>query len=85
LDPLTELAREGTRRMLAEVLKAEADVFVARFADGQLEDGRQRHRQVIGPADKTKADQHGFKTQPKILKNLMQVSLNRLSIQYCIY
>ena len=28
-DPLTELAREGARRMLAEALKAEADAFVA--------------------------------------------------------
>ena len=32
-DPLTELAREGARRMLAEALKAEADAFVASFAD----------------------------------------------------
>ena len=31
-DPLTELAREGARRMLAEALKAEADAFVASFA-----------------------------------------------------
>ena len=28
-DPLTELAREGARRMLAQVLIAEADAFVA--------------------------------------------------------
>ena len=28
-DPLTEIAREGARRMLAEALKAEADAFVA--------------------------------------------------------
>ena len=28
-DPLTELAREGARRMLAQVLVAEADAFVA--------------------------------------------------------
>ncbi|SFO39518.1 hypothetical protein SAMN04487859_13924 [Roseovarius lutimaris] len=42
LDPLTELAREGARRMLAEALKAEADAFVASFAEEQLEDGRQR-------------------------------------------
>ena len=31
-DPLTEIAREGARRMLAEALRAEADAFVARFA-----------------------------------------------------
>jgi putative transposase len=62
LDPLTELAREGARRMLAEALKAEADAFVASFANEQLEDGRQRivrhgfgpERQIqtgIGPLD----------------------------------
>jgi putative transposase len=39
VDPLTELAREGARRMLTEALKAEADAFVASFADEQL-DGR---------------------------------------------
>ena len=41
-DPLTEIAREGARRMLAEALKAEADAFVASFADDVLADGRQR-------------------------------------------
>src|SRR5829696_9766094 len=41
-DPLTEIAREGARRMLAEALKAEADAFVAQFADLELPDGRQR-------------------------------------------
>src|SRR4051812_14128060 len=30
-DPLTELAREGARRMLAQVLIAAADAFVARW------------------------------------------------------
>jgi transposase-like protein len=49
-DPLTELAREGARRMLAEALKAEADAFVASFAHEQLEDGRQRVvRHGFGP------------------------------------
>jgi hypothetical protein len=42
VDPLTELAREGARRTLAEALKAEADAFVASFADERLGDGRQR-------------------------------------------
>ena len=41
-DPLTEIAREGARRMLAEALKAEADAFVAGFAGDLLPDGRQR-------------------------------------------
>ena len=50
VDPLTQLAREGARRMLAEALKAEADAFVASFADEQLEDGRQRIvRHGFGP------------------------------------
>lgn len=35
-DPLTEIAREGARRMLAEMLKAEADAFVAKFGDERL-------------------------------------------------
>jgi putative transposase len=41
-DPLTELAPEGARRMLAEALKAEADAFIANFAHEQLEDGCRR-------------------------------------------
>ena len=39
-DPLTEVAREGARRMLAQVLIAEADAFVARWKDFKLPDGR---------------------------------------------
>lgn len=61
-DPLTEIAREGARRMLAEMLTAEADAFVAKFSDERLGDGRQRvvrhgfgpERQIqtgIGPLD----------------------------------
>jgi putative transposase len=42
LDPLTEIAREGARQMLAAALKAEAATFVAQFADELLPDGRQR-------------------------------------------
>lgn len=42
LDPLTEIAREGARQMLAAALKAEATSFVAQFMDEQLPDGRQR-------------------------------------------
>ena len=41
-DPLTGLAREGARRILAEALAAEADAFVAAFAEARLEDGRRR-------------------------------------------
>jgi hypothetical protein len=41
-DPLSELAREGARRMLAQVLIAEADAFVAMWKDLKLPDGRDR-------------------------------------------
>ncbi len=50
-DPLTDLAREGARRMLAQALVAEADAFVATFEALQLPDGRQRLvRHGFGPA-----------------------------------
>jgi len=42
IDPLTEIAREGARQMLAAALRAEATSFVAQFADERLPDGRQR-------------------------------------------
>ena len=41
-DPLTEVAREGARRMLAQVLIVEADAFVAQWKDLKLPDGRDR-------------------------------------------
>src|SRR5215468_1869575 len=41
-DPLSELAREGARRMLAQALIAEADCFVAMWKDLKLPDGRDR-------------------------------------------
>lgn len=41
-DPLTEIARDGARRMLAAALRAEADAFVAQHAEEVLPDGRQR-------------------------------------------
>jgi putative transposase len=41
-DHLTEVAREGARRMLAQVLVAEADAFVALWKDVKLPDGRDR-------------------------------------------
>ena len=41
-DPLSEIAREGARRMLAQVLIAEADSFVAMWKDLKLPDGRDR-------------------------------------------
>src|SRR5438477_1958096 len=65
-DPLTELAREGARRMLAQALIAEADAFVALWKDSKLADGRDRvvrhghgpHRAIqtgIGPVEVRRA------------------------------
>lgn len=42
IDPLTEIARDGARQMLAAALKAEAASFVAQFSEERLPDGRQR-------------------------------------------
>jgi putative transposase len=42
LDPLTEIARDGARRMLAAALRAEADAFVDQHIHEVLPDGRQR-------------------------------------------
>ena len=41
-DPLTEIARDGARRMLASALEAEVETFLDQFADERLPDGRQR-------------------------------------------
>ena len=41
-DPLTEIAREGARRMLATALEVEVEVFLGQFAEERLPDGRQR-------------------------------------------
>src|SRR6202049_265151 len=50
-DPLSELAREGARRILAQALIAEADAFVALWKDVRLPDGRDRVvRHGHGPA-----------------------------------
>ena len=40
--PLTEIARDGARRMLAVVQRAEADAFVAQHSEEVLPDGWQR-------------------------------------------
>src|ERR1700730_14995374 len=69
-DPLTELAREGARRMLAQALVAEADAFVALWKDSKLPDGRDRvvrhghgpHRAIqtgVGPVEVRRAKVRG--------------------------
>lgn len=48
-DPLTKIAREGARRMLAQVLMVEADALVAQWKDLKLPNGRDRVvRHVMG-------------------------------------
>ena len=69
VDPLTELARQGARRMLAEALKAEADAFVASFADEQLEDGRQR---IV---------RHGFGPERKIQTGIGALDVQRPKVR----
>src|SRR5205814_6202529 len=65
-DPLTELAPEGARRMLAQALVAEADAFVALWKGSKLPDGRDRvvrhghgpHRAIqtgVGPVEVRRA------------------------------
>src|SRR3989440_1988961 len=65
-DPLSDLAREGARRMLAQMLIAEADSFVAMWKDLKLPDGRDRivrhghgpHRAIqtgVGPVEVRRA------------------------------
>ena len=65
-DPLTEVAREGARRMLAQVLIAEVDFFVSLWKDLKLPDGRDRvvrhghgpHRAIqtgVGPVEVRRA------------------------------
>jgi hypothetical protein len=53
-DPLTAIARDGARRMLAATLRAEADAFVAEYAEDLPPDGRQRVvRHGYGPERST--------------------------------
>ena len=41
-DPLTEVLREGARRLLAQAVEAEAEAFLASIRDARLPDGRER-------------------------------------------
>ncbi|HEV2042599.1 MAG TPA: IS256 family transposase [Casimicrobiaceae bacterium] len=41
-DPLTAVLREGARRLLAQAVEAEAEVFLASIRDARLPDGRER-------------------------------------------
>ena len=41
-DPLTAVLRSGARRLLAQVIEAEAEAFLAAMKDKRLADGRER-------------------------------------------
>jgi hypothetical protein len=69
VDPLTELAREGARRILAEALKAAADAFVARFAAERLAAGRQR---IV---------RHGFGPERQIQTGIGAVDVQRPKVR----
>jgi putative transposase len=68
-DPLTEIAREGARRMLAQVLMAEADAFVAQWKDLKLPDGRDR---VV---------RHGHGPQRSIQTGIGPVEIRRAKVR----
>ena len=68
-DLLTEVAREGARRMLAQVLIAEADAFVAMWKDVKLADGRDR---VV---------RHGHGPQREIQTGIGPVEVRRAKVR----
>ena len=68
-DPLTEIVREGARRMLAEALVAEADAFVSSFGEERLTDGRQR---IV---------RHGFGPERQIQTGVGSVPVQRPKIR----
>jgi putative transposase len=67
-DPLTEIAREGARRMLATALEAEVEAFLDQFAEERLPDGRQRVvRHGYGPERRIQTGIGGLKVRrPKV-------------------
>ena len=68
-DPLTEVAREGARRILAQVLIAEADAFVAQWKDLKLPDGRDR---VV---------RHGYGPQRAIQTGVGPIEVRRAKVR----
>ena len=68
-DPLTEIARDGARRMLAAALRAEADAFVAQHAEEILPDGRQR---VV---------RHGYGPERSILTGIGALDVQRPKVR----
>jgi len=69
-DPLTEIARDGARRMLAAALRAKADAFVAQHAEEMLPDGRQR---VV---------RHGYGPERSIQTGIGALDVRRPKVRY---
>jgi putative transposase len=67
-DPLTEIAREGARRMLVTALEAEVEAFLDQFAEERLPDGRQRVvRHGYGPERRIQTGIGGLEVRrPKV-------------------
>jgi putative transposase len=76
-DPLTEIAREGARRMLVTALEAEIEVFLEGFAEARLADGRQRVvRHGHGPERKVQTGIGALELRrPKIRDRAADVSI----------
>ena len=67
-DPLTEIARDGARRMLAAAPRAEADTFVAQYSEEVLPDVRQR---VV---------RHGYGPERSIQTGIGALDMRRLNL-----
>jgi transposase-like protein len=68
-DPLTELLRDGARRLLAQAIEAEVDTMLADHARLKTEDGRQR---VV---------RHGHGPERSILTGIGPVSFRRPKVR----
>jgi putative transposase len=68
-DPLTAVLRSGARRLLAQAIEAEAEAFLARFADQKLADGRDR---VV---------RHGYGPERMIQTGIGPVEVRRVKLR----
>jgi hypothetical protein len=68
-DPLTAVLRSGARRLLAQAIEAEAEAFLARFADCKLADGRDR---VV---------RHGYGPERTIQTGIGPVEVRRVKLR----
>jgi putative transposase len=68
-DPLTAVLRSGARRLLAQAIEAEAEAFLAHFADRKLADGRDR---VV---------RHGYGPERTIQTGIGPVEVRRVKLR----